>query len=115
MKKSLVMFLVATLLLAGCTELLDSGDGETKNIEINEDIALEKIDDFMTVDEGESFGVTMMYDMDPATTGMDEFLSIGIAGDSETIITMEMTEAWSPEGYHTSEISGFLTVVPLLR
>ncbi|MBT5593317.1 MAG: hypothetical protein HOJ55_05665, partial [Euryarchaeota archaeon] len=106
MKKSLVMFLVATLLLAGCTELLDSGDGETKNIEINEDIALEKIDDFMTVDEGESFGVTMMYDMDPAMMGMDEFLSIGIAGDSEAIITMEMTEAWSPEGYHTSEISG---------
>ena len=100
------MFLVATLLLAGCTELLDSGDGETKNIEINEDIALEKIDDFMTVDEGESFGVTMMYDMDPAMMGMDEFLSIGIAGDSEAIITMEMTEAWSPEGYHTSEISG---------
>jgi hypothetical protein len=75
MKKSLVMFLVATLLLAGCTELLDSGDGETKNIEVNEDIALEKIDDFMTVDEGESFGITMMYDMDPAMMGMDEACS----------------------------------------
>ena len=66
MKKSLVLFLVATLLLAGCTELLDSEDGETKKIEINEDIAIEKIADFMTVDEGESFGITMMYDMDPS-------------------------------------------------
>jgi len=64
MKKSLVLFLVATLLLAGCTELLDSEDGETKKIEINEDIAFEKINDFMTVDEGESFGITMMQEMD---------------------------------------------------
>ena len=64
MKKSLVMFLVATLLLAGCTDLLDSEDGETMKIEINDEIAFEKINDFMTVDEGESFGITMMYEMD---------------------------------------------------
>mgnify|MGYP003330594297 FL=1 len=60
MKKSLVMFLVATLLLAGCTDLLDSEDGETMKIEINDEIAFEKINDFMPVDEGESFGITMI-------------------------------------------------------
>jgi Ca2+-binding EF-hand superfamily protein len=107
MKKSLVMFLVATLLLAGCTELLDSEDGETKNIEVNEDIALEKIDDFMTVDESESFGITMMYDMDPAMMGMEEGM-LEVGGDSEAVITIEMTEAWSPDGYHTSSSTGMV-------
>ena len=43
MKKSLVMLLVASLLLAGCTELLDSGDGETLKIEVDEEIAIEKL------------------------------------------------------------------------
>jgi hypothetical protein len=105
MKKSIVMFLVATLLLAGCTELTDSGDGETKKIDVNEDIAIEKIADFMTVDEGESFGITMMYDMDPSMMGIDEGM-LEVDEDSEAVITMEMTEAWSPDGYHTSSIMG---------
>jgi Ca2+-binding EF-hand superfamily protein len=104
MKKTLALLLVASLLLAGCTELSESDDGETMKIEVNEDIALEKIDDFMTVDEGESFGITMMYDMDPAMMGMDDMLEVD--EDSEAIITVEMTEAWSPDGYHTSEIMG---------
>ena len=43
MNKTLVLFLVATLLLAGCTELTESEDGETLKIEVNEDIAIEKI------------------------------------------------------------------------
>ena len=105
MKKSLVMFLVATLLLAGCTELADSGDGETMKIDVNEDIAIEKIADFMTVDESESFGITMMYDMDPSMMGMDEGM-LEVDEDSEAVITIEMTEAWSPDGYHTSSIMG---------
>ena len=108
MKKSLVLFLVATLLLAGCTELLDSGDGETKKIEINEDIAFEKINDFMTVDEGESFGITMMQEMDS-----NALVEMGVAvldedsdEDSDVMGTVEMTQAWSPDGYHTSRIMG---------
>ena len=104
MKKSITLFLVATLLLAGCTELTDSGDGETLKIDINEDIAFEKINDFMTVDEGESFGITLMYEMDSsmlADSGLMDTVE-----DSDAVITMEMTEAWSPAGYHTSSITG---------
>ena len=108
MQKTLVLFLVATLLLAGCTELLDSGDGETKKIEINEDIAFEKINDFMTVDEGESFGITMMQEMDS-----NALVEMGVAvldedsdEDSDVMGTVEMTQAWSPDGYHTSRIMG---------
>ena len=104
MKKSLVLFLVATLLLAGCTELLDSEDGETMKIEINEDIAFEKINDFMTVDEGESFGITMMYEMDSSM--LAESGLVDADEDSDAVLTMEMTEAWSPAGYHTSSIMG---------
>jgi Ca2+-binding EF-hand superfamily protein len=104
MKKTLALLLVASLLLAGCTELSESDDGETLNIEVNEDIAIEKINDFMTVDENEAFGITMMYEMDPAMMGMDDMLEVD--EDSEAIITVEMTEAWSPDGYHTSEIMG---------
>ncbi len=102
MKKSLVLFLVATLLLAGCTELTDSEDGETMKIEINEDIAFEKINDFMTVDEGESFGITMMYEMDSSM--LAESGLVDADEDSDVVLTMEMTEAWSPAGYHTSSI-----------
>ena len=105
MKKTLALLLVASLLLAGCTELSESDDGETLNIEVNEDIAIEKIDDFMTVDEGESFGITMMYDMDPSMMGMDGGM-LEVDEDSEAVITVEMTEAWSPDGYHTSSIMG---------
>ena len=104
MKKTLALLLVASLLLAGCTELSESDDGETLNIEVNEDIAIEQIKDFMTVDEDESFGITMMYDMDPSMMGMGDMLEVD--EDSEAIITMEMTEAWSPDGYHTSSIMG---------
>ncbi|MEC8142687.1 MAG: hypothetical protein VX071_04250, partial [Candidatus Thermoplasmatota archaeon] len=105
MKKTLALLLVASLLLAGCTELSESDDGETLNIEVNEDIAIEKIADFMTVDESESFGITMMYDMDPSMMGMDEGI-LEVDEDSEAVITMEMTEAWSPDGYHTSSVIG---------
>jgi Ca2+-binding EF-hand superfamily protein len=104
MQKTLVLFLVATLLLAGCTELLDSEDGETMKIEINEDIAFEKINDFMTVDEGESFGITMMYEMDSSMLAESGLMDSD--EESNAVITMEMTEAWSPAGYHTSEIMG---------
>ena len=55
MKKTLALLLVASLLLAGCTELSESDDGEALKIEVNEDIAIEEIKDFMTVDEDESF------------------------------------------------------------
>ena len=108
MKKSLVLFLVATLLLAGCTELLDSEDGETMKIEINEDIAFEKINDFMTVDEGESFGITMMQEMDSialAEMGLIDSDEDSVE-DSDVRGTVEMTQAWSPDGYHTSSIMG---------
>ena len=59
----------------------------------------------MTVDEGESFGITMMYDMDPSMMGMDGGM-LEVDEDSEAVITMEMTEAWSPDGYHTSSVMG---------
>ena len=101
MKKTLVMFLVASLLLAGCTELTSSDDGETMNIEVNEDIALEKINDFVTVDEDESFGITLMYEID-ASSMSDEMMDLG----EDAVIIMEMTEAWSPDGYHTSSVMG---------
>ena len=104
MKKSITLFLVATLLLAGCTELTDSGDGETLKIDINEDIAFEKINDFLTVDEGESFGITMMYEMDSSMLADSGLMDP--EEDSDAVITMEMTEAWSPAGYHTSSITG---------
>ena len=100
MNKSLALLIVASLLLAGCTELTANEDGETMNIEVNEDIAIEKINDFMTVDEDESFGITMMFEMDPSETGLE------VEEDSEAVITIEMTEAWSPEGYHSSSTMG---------
>ena len=100
MNKSLALLIVASLLLAGCTELTANEDGETMNIEVNEDIAIDKINDFMTVDEDESFGITMMYEMDPSETGFE------VEDDSEAVITIEMTEAWSPDGYHSSSIMG---------
>jgi len=104
MKKTLALLLVASLLLAGCTELAESDDGETLKIEVNEDIAIEEIKDFITVDEDESFGITMMYDIDPAMMEMGDMLEV--EEDSEAMITMEMTQAWSPDGYHMSEIMG---------
>ena len=106
MKKTLALLLVASLLLAGCTELTDAVDEageEILNIEVDEDIALEKVEDFLTVDESESFGITVMYEIDMSQmddgTGMLEV-------DEDAIMTMEMTEAWSPNGYHSSSVMG---------
>ena len=105
MKKTLALLLVASLLLAGCTELISSDeDDEVKKIEVNEDIAIEKINDFITVDEDESFGITMMYDMDPSVMDSDGFLEFD--EDSDAMISIEMTEAWSPDGYHSSMVMG---------
>ena len=67
MKKTLALLLVASLLLAGCTELTDAVDDagdEILKIDVDEDIALEKVEDFLTVDESESFGITIMYEID---------------------------------------------------
>ena len=61
MKKTLALLLVASLLLAGCTELISSDDDEVKKIEVDEDIAIEKINDFITVDEDESFGLSLIH------------------------------------------------------
>ena len=105
MKKTLALLLVASLLLAGCTELISSDDDdEVKKIEINEEIAIEKINDLITVEEDESFGITMMYDMDPSMMGSEGMLEFD--EDSDAMITIEMTEAWSPEGYHFSTVMG---------
>jgi hypothetical protein len=102
MKKTLALLLVASLLLAGCTELTADEGEETLKIIVNEEIAIEEIADFVTVDEGETFGITMMYDMDPSMMGdlveQDE--------DSNAVITVEMTEAWSADGYYSSMIMG---------
>ena len=105
MKKTLALLFVASLLLAGCTELTESTDeagDEILKIDVNEEIAIEKIDDFITIDEGETFGITMMYDMD---TSMMEGL-IEDDEDSDAVITVEMTEAWSPDGYHSTMTTG---------
>ena len=116
MKKTLALLLVASLLLAGCTELTESTDeagDEILKIDVNEEIALEKIDEFLTVDEGESFGITIIYEMDDNmmegfSLGMDSEAEEETDGDSESeeeveeVIIVEMTEAWSPDGYHSS-------------
>ena len=105
MKKALALLLVASLLLAGCTELISSDeDDEVKKIEVNEDIAIEKINDLITVEEDESFGITMMYDMDPRM--MDDGGMLEFDEDSDAMMTIEMTEAWSPDGYHFSTVMG---------
>ena len=106
MKKTLALLLVASLLLAGCTELTDAVDEageEILNIEVDEEIALEQIDDFLTVDESESFGITIMYEIDMSQMGDDSGM---LDVDEDTLITMEMTEAWSPDGYHSSSVTG---------
>jgi hypothetical protein len=106
MKKTLALLLVASLLLAGCTELTDAVDEageEILNIEVNEDIALEKVEDFLTVDESESFGITVMYEIDMSQ--MDDGSGM-LEVDEDAIMTMEMTEAWSPNGYHSSSVMG---------
>ena len=101
MKKTLALLLVASLLLAGCTELSSSDDGETEKIEINEDIAIEKIDEFLTVDEDETFGIMMSYEIDPGMMGLETEDE-----DSTAVVTIEMTEAWSPSGYYAATSMG---------
>ena len=106
MKKTLALLLVASLLLAGCTELTDAVDEageEILNIEVDEDIALDKVEDFLTVDESESFGITVMYEIDMSQ--MDDGSDM-LDIDEDAIVTMEMTEAWSPAGYHSSSVMG---------
>ncbi|MGB1659697.1 MAG: hypothetical protein ACPHHS_04290, partial [Candidatus Poseidoniaceae archaeon] len=106
MKKTLALLLVASLLLAGCTELTDAVDDagdEILKIDVDEDIALEKVEDFLTVDESESFGITVMYEIDMSEMGDDSGM---LEVDEDAIITMEMTEAWSPDGYHSSSVMG---------
>ncbi len=106
MKKTLVLLLVASLLLAGCTELTDAVDEageEILKIDVDEDIALDKVEDFLTVDETESFGITVMYEIDMSQ--MDDGSDM-LDIDEDAIVTMEMTEAWSPAGYHSSSVMG---------
>jgi len=109
MNKTLALLLVASLLLAGCTELTESEtDDETLNIVVNEDIAIEKIADFVTVDTSETFGIKMMYEMDPSMMdfGMGEVSDEDSEEDEEVKIMIEITEAWSPDGYYTSSSMG---------
>ena len=106
MKKTLALLLVASLLLAGCTELTDAVDDageEILKIDVDEDIALEKVEDFLTVDESESFGITVMYEIDMSEMGDDSGM---LDADENTMMTIEMTEAWSPDGYHSSSEMG---------
>jgi len=106
MKKTLALLLVASLLLAGCTELTDAVDDagdEILKIDVDEDIALEKVEDFLTVDESESFGITVMYEIDMSEMGDDSGM---LDVDENAIMNIEMTEAWSPDGYHSSSVMG---------
>ena len=106
MKKTLALLLVASLLLAGCTELTDAVDDagdEILKIDVDEDIALEKVEDFLTVDESESFGITVMYEIDMSEMGDDSGM---LEVDENAIMNIEMTEAWSPDGYHSSSVMG---------
>lgn len=106
MKKILVLLFVASLLLAGCTELTDAVDengDEVLKIDVDEDIALEKVEDFLTVDESESFGIMVMYEVDMSEMGDDSGM---LNVDENSMMLVEMTEAWSPEGYHSSSVMG---------
>ena len=76
MKKTLVMFLVASLLLAGCTELT-SDDGETI-VEVNEEVALEKILDIVNPSDDSSWGMTYIMEMD-----VDNMMGMSDSMDSE--------------------------------
>ena len=104
MKKSLVLFLVATLLLAGCTELM-SDDGET-TVEVNEEVALEKILDIVNPSEDSSWGMTyvMEMDMDSMMGSMSDMDSEDDSDEPETSYSMTMTQAMSPNGVHMSQV-----------
>ncbi|MGA0332138.1 MAG: hypothetical protein ACO3NJ_01930 [Candidatus Poseidoniaceae archaeon] len=106
MNKTIALLLVASLLLAGCTELTDAVDEageEILKIDVDEDIALEKVEDFLTVDESESFGITVMYEIDMSEMGDDSGM---LEVDEGSMMLIEMTEAWSPDGYHSSSVMG---------
>ena len=108
MKKTLVMFLVASLLLAGCTELA-SDDGETI-VEVNEEVALEKILDIVNPSDDSSWGMTYIMEMD-----MDNMMGMSDSMDSEddesveTKMTMQMTQAMSPNGVHVASVTTMLS------
>ena len=108
MKKTLVMFLVASLLLAGCTELT-SDDGETI-VEVNEEVALEKILDIVNPSDDSSWGMTYIMEMD-----MDNMMGMSDSMDSEddesveTKMTMQMTQAMSPNGVHVASVTTMLS------
>ena len=104
MKKSLVMFLVATLLLAGCTELM-SDDGEV-TVEMNDELALEKITEIVDPSDDSTWGMTYIMDMDMDSMmgdmgGMD---SEEDSDQTETSYSIAMTQAMSPDGVHLSQI-----------
>ena len=104
MKKSLVMFLVATLLLAGCTELM-SDDGEV-TVEMNDELALEKITEIVDPSDDSTWGMTYIMDMDMDSImgdmgGMD---SDEDSDETETSYSIAMTQAMSPDGVHLSQI-----------
>mgnify|MGYP001605128098 FL=1 len=109
MKKSLVMFLVATLLLAGCTELM-SDDGE-KTVEVNEEVALEKITAIVNPSDDSAWGMTyiMEMNMDGMTDMMGDSMNSEDSatdpdGGTPTMMTVEMTTAMSPDGVHVAQI-----------
>ena len=104
MKKSLVMFLVATLLLAGCTELM-SDDGEV-TVEMNDELALEKITEIVNPSDDSAWGMTYVMDMDMNSIlgdmgGMD---SEEDSDETETSYSVTMTQAMAPNGVHLSQI-----------
>ena len=104
MKKSLVMFLVATLLLAGCTELM-SDDGEV-TVEMNDELALEKITEIVAPSDDSAWGMTYVMDMDMDSMmgdmgGMD---SEEDSDGTETSYSITMTQAMAPNGVHLSQI-----------
>ena len=99
MNKAIALLLTASLLLAGCTELNTDDlitDAEVV-IEINEELALEKINDLVTIDEGESFGMSMAMAMDA-----EEMASSGMELDENSTITSTQVQAWNSDGIHTS-------------
>ena len=108
MKKTLVMFLVASLLLAGCTELT-SDDGETI-VEVNEEVALEKILDIVNPSDDSSWGMTYIMDMSMDNMlGMDDGMDSEDDESVETKMTMQMTQAMSPNGVHVASVTTLLS------
>ena len=93
MKKSITLFLIVTLLLAGCTELIN----EDEEIELNEEVALEKINDVINPSEGNGWGMTYTYDMVVQDTDLDENGEV-IYNEATNVFTV--TQAMSEDGIH---------------